>query len=147
MSKKPKKSLAANLRSILIKMGLLGLVVGGYFLWQNPKLIEQILSDSSVSQPKEKASQTVSTAAKTSTQNMSAILGKTTSFVEEGLQNLKIPKQLSGSDEEIVLEEVVNDFTAKIKNLPQEQVDRIKIQFCEDLLAPIENVSVEVKNP
>ena len=80
-----------------------------------------------------------------SQEKITEILGKTTSLVEEGLENIKVPKQFTGTDEEIVIEDAFNQFSQKIKDLPEQQVDRIKIQFCKDVLESVDNASIVVK--
>lgn len=122
----------------------MGVVIGGYFIWQDPELldnfknqIEAITTDQAVTTSTSNAGQRAQT-------QVSSVLGKTTELVEEGLQNLKVPKQLSGG-EEIVLEELFDELTQKIQHLPVQQVDRVKVEFCQDLLRDVPNVSLEVR--
>lgn len=142
MSKKAKTSF---LRGIILKSLLVAAAGGGYYVWQNPELIEQMTASSKTNEKVTVATPAVKGASTKSPATMvSDFVGKTTKLVEEGLGNIKVPKQLSGQDEEINIEEVVNEFTAKIKGLPQEQVDRVKVQFCQDLLENVPNASVMV---
>ena len=59
------------------------------------------------------------------------------------METIKVPKKLTGEEEEIVIQDVVDNFSEKIKNLPDEQVDRMKVQFCKDLLEGVEGVSIQ----
>lgn len=138
-----RKSKHVSIKNVLIKLILLAIVVGGVYVYQNPMLlptqIQEVLIVNELIAP-----DVVVSSSKVKDET-STILGKTTSLLEEGLQNIKVPKNIIGGEEEIVLQEVFDNFTQRVKNLPNEQVDRIKIQFCKDLLEPIPNVSVEIK--
>lgn len=140
--KRKKKSSIRKIKHLISRVLLVGLVFGGYYLYKNPQLVSQILNKQP---PEELVSSQAILNNFISQEKASEILGKTTSLVAEGLENIKIPKQLSGSNEEIVIQDAFDQFSQKIKDLPAEQVDRVKIQLCKDILEPIENVSVEIK--
>lgn len=130
------------IRKALLSTLLAGAAFGGYYLYQNPEIIVGV-SKNSATLP----SITQQVKNKTNTESLTAVLGQTTSLIEEGLRSVKVPKNLSGTDQEIVLEDVFNQFTAKVKGLPTEQVDKVKIQFCQDLLTNVPGASVVIDTP
>ena len=135
-----KRSKFKTIKTILSRLLLVGAVLGRYYVYQNPQLISQ-----NSTQPEEPTEESVSSQSLETLINqekVAEILGKTTEFVEEGLETIKVPKQLSGSQEEIVIQDVVDDFTEKVKDLPSQQVDKIKVQFCQDILGDVEGVAI-----
>ena len=117
--------------------------VKGYYIYKNPDLVKSFKPDEVVSV--ESGSTEITLNNFVGQEKISEILGKTTSLVEEGLENIKVPKQITGTDEEIVIEEAFNQFSQKIKDIPEQQVDRIKIQFCKDVLDSVDNASVMIE--
>jgi hypothetical protein len=141
---KPIKKILA----LVPKLLLVGLVLGGYYIYKNPDIIINRIStnqDSNESNSPDSKSSEITLNNFVSQEQISNILGKTTGLVQEGLENIKVPKQLTGSDEEIVIEDAFNQFSQKIKDLPAEQVDRIKIQVCKDILESVDSASVVVE--
>jgi hypothetical protein len=49
-------------------------------------------------------------------------------------QKTKLPKQLTGLPEEVVVQDIVDDLTNQVKQLPQKQVKSAKTQFCQDVI-------------
>jgi hypothetical protein len=45
-----------------------------------------------------------------------------------------LPKNLSGGEEEIVVQELVDGWSEEIKHLPAEQVKKVKVKFCQDVI-------------
>ena len=140
MSKKFKSLIF--IRKVVIRLLIVGAAFGGYYLYQNPEVLAGVPKPSAslpaIAQPVKNL---------TSAASLTAVLGQTTDLIEEGLRSVKVPKSLSGSDQEIVLEDVFEQFTAKVKGLPAEQVDKVKIQFCQDLLTNVPGASVVVTTP
>ena len=131
--------------TLLSRVLLIGLIVGGYYVYKNPEFIKSQVLGEEVSEETESESIETSLSSFVDQEKISSILGKTTGLVQEGLENIKVPKQLTGTDEEIVIEDAFNQFSQKIQDLPEQQVDRIKIQFCKDVLESVENASVVVE--
>ena len=129
--------------TLFSRLFLVGLVLGGYYIYKNPDLVKSFKPDEVVSV--ESGSTEITLNNFVGQEKISEILGKTTSLVEEGLENIKVPKQITGTDEEIVIEEAFNQFSQKIKDIPEQQVDRIKIQFCKDVLDSVDNASVMIE--
>ncbi|MFC1653651.1 hypothetical protein ACFL1M_02290 [Patescibacteria group bacterium] len=141
--RKKKQSSFKKAKNLLSKLLLLAVVFGAYYVYKNPEIISSEKNDSL--QSVEQVGKDITLTSFVNEEKFSEILGKTTSLVEEGLENIKVPKQLSGTQEEIVIQDVVNNFTERVKDLPNEQVGRIKIQFCKDMLSGVENASVVEK--
>jgi hypothetical protein len=49
--------------------------------------------------------------------------------------NVKVPTEISGLPEEVVVEEAVKQLGEKIKSLPAEQAHKAKQHFCADIVA------------
>jgi len=147
MAKRRKKRIKPikKVMTLLSRVLLIGLIVGGYYVYKNPEFIKSQVLGEEVSEETESESIETSLSSFVDQEKISSILGKTTGLVQEGLENIKVPKQLTGTDEEIVIEDAFNQFSQKIQDLPEQQVDRIKIQFCKDVLESVENASVVVE--
>ncbi len=142
--KKRKKSLK-KIITLLSRLLLISLVLGGYYVYKNPELIKgQVLGEEVSVEPESESTESIFTDL-VSQEKVADILGKTTDLVKEGLETIKVPKQFTGTDEEIVIEDAFNQFSQKVKDLPEQQVDRIKIQFCKDVLESVDNASVVVE--
>jgi len=66
------------------------------------------------------------------------VLGNATQKATDIIKNTKIPEPLLNQEdisEEIVVEDVVNNFTEEIKQLPEKQVKKIKYQICQDVIS------------
>lgn len=134
-----------KITTLLSRLLLIGLVLGGYYVYKNPEFIKGQVLGEEASAESESESTEITLDSFVSQEKVAEILGKTTGLVEEGLENIKVPKQFTGTDEEIVIEDAFNQFSQKIKDLPEQQVDRIKIQFCKDVLESVDNASVVVE--
>lgn len=62
------------------------------------------------------------------------VLGIATEYTERALRTTKVPKQLIGGDEEIIVDQVVKNFTEEVKKLPAQQAQKIKTQICQDVI-------------
>ena len=142
--KKRKKSFK-KITTLLSRLLLIGLVLGGYYVYKNPEFIKGLVLGEEVSTGSESEPTETVLNSLINQEKVAEILGKTTDLVEEGLETIKVPKQFTGTDEEIVIEDAFNQFSQKIKDLPEQQVDRIKIQFCKDVLESVDNASVVEK--
>lgn len=48
-------------------------------------------------------------------------------------KNTKLPKNVTGLPEEIVVEEAVANLSRQVQNLPKEQLQKVKVEFCRDV--------------
>ncbi|OGV91536.1 hypothetical protein A3A66_00160 [Microgenomates group bacterium RIFCSPLOWO2_01_FULL_46_13] len=51
--------------------------------------------------------------------------------VDTALKTTKVPKKMDGEIKEVVVEDVVADFTKQLKELPVEKAREVTQQFCE----------------
>jgi hypothetical protein len=65
---------------------------------------------------------------------LSQAMNKSKSYIEQAFRTIKIPKKISGTSEEIVVEDVVSNLSNELKQLPAEQVKKIKIELCQDVI-------------
>jgi hypothetical protein len=63
-----------------------------------------------------------------------ALVKQTQLVVSNLAKTIKIPTNVTGLPEEIVVEDVVNNLTAQVKKLPENQVKVIKTEFCQDVI-------------
>ena len=103
---------------------MLGIIVAVYF-WVLPLLVP------SMAPQVDQARQAVVAAAGQAQKQMTQILGTATELSEE-LTSRK--KEIEEGGPEILVQETVDDLTERIKALPREQVKKVKIQFCADLI-------------
>lgn len=68
--------------------------------------------------------------------------GKIKDAAESAVQNIwskvkqiEVPTQVSGLPEEVVIDDVVNNLVDEVKQLPENQVKKVKIQFCQDVIS------------
>jgi len=63
-------------------------------------------------------------------------LGVASQKVSKFLKTTTIPASLVGEESQgdIIVEDLVVDLTDQIKDLPSQQVKRIKTQFCDDVI-------------
>lgn len=50
------------------------------------------------------------------------------------VQNTKLPPELTGEKKEIVVDEYVTLLGEQLKQLPSEQLKRVKVSFCQDVI-------------
>lgn len=55
-------------------------------------------------------------------------------FFQEGLEKIEIPKRISSSIKADSVDQVASNLSSEIKKLPDEQLQKLKIQFCDDVL-------------
>jgi len=131
---KPRLFSPKKIRRWLFRLGLVGMGVAVGVLVK-PSLIqdsakraqvegvrEQILQANEIGQ--EKALQVLGE----SVEVIGATVDKTSSLA----------KDLSGKDPQVIVEEKVTKFKEEVKSLPEKQVQKIKLEFCKDVIAEIE---------
>ena len=74
---------------------------------------------------------------------MSNLYSKAQDYFIQFAKNTKIPSKFTGLPEDMVVEEVVSSFSQEIKDLPNNQVKRIKTQICQDLIDEAASASAE----
>ncbi len=67
------------------------------------------------------------------------VLGESSEVAQEAVDKAsEVAKDLSGKDPQVIVEEKVTDFKEEIKSLPEKQVKKIKLEFCQDVIKEIE---------
>lgn len=67
------------------------------------------------------------------------VLGDSSQAVKGAVDTVsEISQGLTGTDHQAVVQEKVASITEEIKELPEKQVKKIKLEFCEDLIKEIE---------
>jgi hypothetical protein len=115
----------------LIKFLFLGLVVAIAYGFYNPEIIPQ---DSL----KEKV-----LGIRDQVPHQEGLVTETASWLTQTAQKtythiattVKVPKELTGLPEEVVVEEAVKQLGDKVKTLPVEQAHKVKQYFCADIVA------------
>lgn len=125
-----KKSSGLKLSSQLVKFSLLIICLGFLVFWVNPNLIPQPdlrdrwqIFKANLTQSSflfEKASSLA-----TFSRDKFMLLAKT----------IKLPKQVTGLPDEVVVEDAVIQLTEKLKSLPEKQAKTVKRNFCADIVA------------
>lgn len=49
-------------------------------------------------------------------------------------QNTKLPSEVTGLPEEVVVEDYVDQMKEEVKKLPEKQLHEVKKQFCQDVI-------------
>ena len=132
MAKKKKKR--SEKKSFLIspiQLILIAVVIGAYYLSKNPQMLESL----PFQLPFNTESQ-IPTATKSASfdQTVKGLYSKAQDYFIEFAQNTKIPTKFTGLPEEVVIDDVVSTFTQEVKDLPKNQVKRIKTQICQDVI-------------
>jgi hypothetical protein len=105
------------------------LIAAGYVVY-NPQVIPNESLRQSVTQAKE---QMLGQNPETSSSVLGAFTQAKDSVVEWA-QSTKLPPALTGQKQEIVVDEYVKGLTDQVKQLPADQLHRVKQQFCQDIV-------------
>lgn len=112
----------------LILLG--GLIYGGYYFYSNYIQVKPIEESNLVSNHMD------ITQAPSSFGDIFSVLGATTSkFWESGLDGLNT---VTDGAAEPVINKAVNDLQSRIKDLPKEQYEKVKYEFCKDIVEDYE---------
>lgn len=109
---------------------MITLLAGGGYLVYNPSVIPYPEAQKQVIVVREKAidqTPVVKDAAE-------KVLGLTAEAAVDLAYDLRLSGENAKPPEEIVVEDMVDNFSQELKNLPQNQVNKIKAQFCQDLI-------------
>lgn len=112
---------------------LIGAVVGAYYLPQHPELLARIIPQNASSQDQEEDN---SEAVVATTQNIGSVLSSTAQNISNITRNL-IDK-MTNEQEEALINQTVKNLSTQIKDLPKEQAEKIKYQFCQDVIEQYE---------
>ena len=119
-----------ELRRGLMRIVMVGVLGAGVYLLSNPGAIENPKQREKVEAAREKLVESGSEGG----DQLKVSIDSAKEYVKEAFETTKIPKNLTGGEEEIVVEELVNNLSEEVKQLPAEQVKKVKIQFCQDVI-------------
>lgn len=120
-----KKLFSAKTILILAVVGL------GYLAWTQP---EQIPYPPLKSQVLGLKSMESSGSANTITLDTPKLVQSAQGLVSSLSKSIKIPTNLTGLPEEIVVDEVVKKLGEQLITLPDSQINQVKIEFCQDVI-------------
>jgi hypothetical protein len=125
-SKPKQKKLISPFQFILILT-----ILAAFYAYKNPSVLKALPFDTSkLNLPQSTAS---SSADLTATANN--LYSKATDYFLQFADNTNLPTKFTDLPEEVIVDQVVDSFTAEVKNLPNKQVKRIKTQICEDIIS------------
>lgn len=117
----------------LLPLLLIGAVVGAYYLPQNPELITRIIPQNAESQDQEDENSEV---VMTTSENIGSVLSSTVQNISNVTRS--IIDKMTDEQEEALINQTVKNLSTQIKDLPREQVEKIKYQFCQDVIEEYE---------
>jgi predicted PurR-regulated permease PerM len=120
----PEVKLRRRIKKYLRRALMLATAIFFYF-WLLPILVPSLAPQ--VDQTK----QTLISVASQAQEQISQILGSTTSFTAEFTSK---KGEIEEKGAETLVQETVDDLTERVKSLPREQVKKVKREFCSDLI-------------
>ena len=120
----------SKIKRWLWRLGLVGLA-GGAVVLARPALIKDTAKRQQVEQVREQVLQ-----ANTQVQEKAIqVLGESTTTTKEVIERVReITKEVTNRDPQEIISQTVNNITQEVKDLPQEQVKKIKVQICREIL-------------
>lgn len=125
-----RRKAARRFQGSVVKMVGLVLLGGAAFLLFNPQVIENLEQRQKV----EAVRSNLFESGDEGGGQLTTAIESAKEYIEHAFETIKIPKELTGSEEEIVVQELVDNLTEQVKQLPAEQVKRVKVGFCQDVI-------------
>lgn len=110
---------------------LLLLILGGYFVWQQPEVIPYPSVSTAINQIKQSENPTQVLGASISAPDT---LTKAQEAISSMIKTTKLPTSITGLPEEVVVEDLMISVTSELKKLPEKEAQKLKVQFCQDVL-------------
>lgn len=124
----PKPFFSKKKKRQLIKLVIFALLASSGYVLAKPEVIKDEQKRQQVEQIKEK----VLSATQQGQEEISKVLPKNNNFSQI---TQKIPKGVVLGEEDIYVEDAVKQVSQYIQDLPEEQINRIKSEFCADLIS------------
>ena len=126
---------AKNIRRWLVRLVVLGLG-GAAVVMAKPDLIPDPQKQAQIKQVREQVLQ-----ANTEVQGKALqILGDSATTTQEVVGRVReVTYQVTNQDPQEIVSEVVTNITNEIKDLPQEQVKKIKVEICQEILKDVDS--------
>lgn len=113
-----------------MRLGLVALA-GGTVILARPALIRDTTKREQVEQVREQVLQANTQAQEKALQ----ILGESTTTTKEVIERVReVTREVTNRDPQEIINQTVTNITQEVKDLPQEQVKKIKVQICKEIL-------------
>lgn len=112
---------------------LIGAVIGAYYLPQYPELITKIKPQLAIEQDQEEEDSEVVIS---SVRSIGSVLSSTVENISGIAKN--VIDKMTNEQEEALINQTVKNLTTQIKDLPKEQAEKIKYQFCQGVVEKYE---------
>lgn len=123
-----------KIRRWLFRLALVGIGVAAGVL-ARPSLIQDPVKRAQVEDIRSQVLQANDEAQ----QKAMEVLGQSSEVVKQTVTTVsEVTKEVTNKDPQVVVQETVTKLTEEVKTLPQEQVKKIKLQFCQDVIGEIE---------
>lgn len=120
----------SKIKRWLWKLGLVGLA-GGAVVLARPALIQDTTKRQQVEQVREQVLQANTQAQEKALQ----VLGESTTTTKEVIERVReITKEVTNRDPEEIISQTVTNITNEVKSLPAEQVKKVKVEICREIL-------------
>jgi len=120
----------SKIKRWLVRLGLVGLA-GGAVILARPALIKDAVKREQVEQVREQVLQANTQAQEKTLQ----VLGESTATTKEVIERVReVTREVTNRDPQEIISQTVTNITQEVKDLPQEQVKKIKVEICREIL-------------
>ena len=132
----PKPMISAKkIRRWLVRLAVLGLG-GATIVMAKPDLIPDPQKQAQVKQAREQVLQANTEAQEKALQ----VLGHSAATTQEVVGRVReVTYQVTNQDPQEIVNQTVTNITNEIKDLPQEQVKKIKVEICQEILKDVDS--------
>lgn len=114
----------------LVRLALVGLA-GGSVILAKPALVQDAAKRQQVEQAREQVLQANTKAQEKALQ----VLGESTVTTKEVIERVReITKEVTNRDPQEIINQTVTNITNEVKSLPAEQVKKVKVEICREIL-------------
>ena len=122
--------MVSKIKRWLVRLGLVGLA-GGAVILARPALIKDAVKREQVEQVREQVLQANTQAQEKTLQ----VLGESTATTKEVIERVReVTREVTNRDPQEIINQTVTNIAQEVKNLPQEQVKKIKVEICREIL-------------
>jgi cell division protein FtsB len=122
-----------KIRRLLVRTLLLGLGVG-VGLMARPSLVKDPVKRQQVEQARDQLLEWNDVAQEKALD----VLGQSTDTIQETVENITyITKEKTEVNPQEVVQTTINNITQEVKELPQEQIHKVKLEFCRDVIEEV----------
>ena len=122
--------MVSKIKRWLVRLGLVGLA-GGAVILARPALIKDAVKREQVEQVREQVLQANTQAQEKTLQ----VLGESTATTKEVIERVReVTREVTNRDPQEIISQTVTNITQEVKDLPQEQVKKIKVEICKEIL-------------